>query len=198
LKEKLMFFVAPFALLDHSLWSMHPFQDGNHITSKQKGKQRELRQSRDAGRPGLGSSTSSVTSNADAGSRSSNLLRSSTRLPTYVDYTALNGREAASNDSASLPTDADDKLKKYYSVTSGSIRGRVIARANSTRGWVGASLRAGVRAGILETRFWLRALFVLLLMAILGVSGSSLLGLTLSPFQTYTFCHSARHVHASL
>lgn len=145
---------------------MHPFQQDTSTSSKGKQRHTERQTSRDVG--GAGSSTAAVTSGPG-----NSFLRSSTRLPTYVDYTALNGKAGHANNSASLPTDADDKLKKYYSVTSGSIRGRIIARANATKGWFGAALRAGVRAGFLEGRFWLKALLVSFLLAGFGVSFTS-------------------------
>lgn len=127
--------------------------------------------SSDSQRGGGTPSSAASTVTAVGSSGNSSILRSSTRLPTYVDYTALaNGKAGHVNDSAHLPTDADDKLKKYYSVTSGSIRGRIIARANATKGWFGAALRAGVRAGFLETRFWLRAALLFLILLGFGVS----------------------------
>lgn len=143
---------------------MHPFQDGS-ITGKGKQRHKGDRQTSRDGASGAGAA-SAVTSGPSSG----NFLRSSTRLPTYVDYTALNGKAGHANNSADLPTDADDKLKKYYSVTSGSIRGRIIARANATKGWFGAALRAGVRAGFLETRFWIKVVLLFLLIAGFTVS----------------------------
>ena len=145
---------------------MHPFQQDT-TTSTSKGKQRHKDRDRQTSRDGGagGSASAAVTSGPG-----NSFLRSSTRLPTYVDYTALNGKAGHANNSASLPTDADDKLKKYYSVNSGSIRGRIIARANATKGWFGAALRAGVRAGFLEGWFWIRELFVGVLLLALGVS----------------------------
>ncbi|KAK9898894.1 hypothetical protein P389DRAFT_193909 [Cystobasidium minutum MCA 4210] len=147
---------------------MHPFQQDGSINSKGKQRQRDgtIRQSTGGGTASSAASTVTAVGSSGIGS----ILRSSTRLPTYVDYTALaNGKAGHVNDSAHLPTDADDKLKKYYSVTSGSIRGRIIARANATKGWFGAALRAGVRAGFLETRFWLRAALLFLILLGFGV-----------------------------